>query len=142
MRLRANVDQRCTGGRGSRPRLGRAGADGPRLRPLAALHEGSRPLLFVGPGSHSLPDSQPNVFDTLVVDEAHRLNEKSGLYGNLGQNQITSSAKNTRQGALRSFPAKARAPVRPGTHCATRGRCQPLAHVHFAGEHCVTVGGR
>jgi hypothetical protein len=24
----------------------------------------------------------------LLVDEAHRLNEKSGLYGNLGENQI------------------------------------------------------
>jgi hypothetical protein len=28
------------------------------------------------------------VFDVLLVDEAHRLNEKSGLYGNLGENQI------------------------------------------------------
>jgi hypothetical protein len=27
-------------------------------------------------------------FDTLIVDEAHRLNEKSGMYGNLGENQI------------------------------------------------------
>jgi DUF2075 family protein len=26
-------------------------------------------------------------FDALVIDEAHRLNEKSGLYGNLGDNQ-------------------------------------------------------
>jgi len=42
--------------------------------------------LFAGSGGFH--DSQPNAFDTLVVDEAHRLNEKSGLYGNLGQNQI------------------------------------------------------
>ena len=27
-------------------------------------------------------------FDALIVDEAHRLNEKSGLYANLGNNQI------------------------------------------------------
>lgn len=27
-------------------------------------------------------------FDALIVDEAHRLNEKSGLYANLGENQI------------------------------------------------------
>lgn len=27
-------------------------------------------------------------FDLLIVDEAHRLNEKSGMFGNLGQNQI------------------------------------------------------
>jgi DUF2075 family protein len=29
-----------------------------------------------------------NAFDSLVVDEAHRLNEKSGPYGNQGENQI------------------------------------------------------
>ena len=33
-------------------------------------------------------DASPNTFDALIVDEAHRLNEKSGLYGNLGTNQI------------------------------------------------------
>ena len=31
---------------------------------------------------------EKNVFDVLVVDEAHRLNFKSGLYQNLGDNQI------------------------------------------------------
>ncbi|TWT21312.1 DUF2075 domain-containing protein [Luteimonas marina] len=39
-------------------------------------------------GSGVFHESEPDVFDTLVVDEAHRLNEKSGLYGNLGQNQV------------------------------------------------------
>ncbi len=34
---------------------------------------------------HSVED---NTFDTLIVDEAHRLNEKSGLYQNKGENQI------------------------------------------------------
>jgi uncharacterized protein len=29
-----------------------------------------------------------NTFDALIVDEAHRLNEKSGMFGNLGDNQI------------------------------------------------------
>lgn len=33
-------------------------------------------------------DTPKNAFDTLVVDEAHRLNEKSGLYQNLGENQV------------------------------------------------------
>lgn len=33
-------------------------------------------------------ESKRNHYDTLVVDEAHRLNEKSGLYGNLGNHQI------------------------------------------------------
>lgn len=39
-------------------------------------------------GSGSFHGAESDVFDTLVVDEAHRLNEKSGLYGNLGQNQV------------------------------------------------------
>ena len=42
--------------------------------------------LFTGSGDFI--STQPNGFDTLVVDEAHRLNEKSGLYSNLGKNQI------------------------------------------------------
>ena len=29
-----------------------------------------------------------DTFDVLLVDEAHRLNEKSGLFSNLGENQI------------------------------------------------------
>ena len=47
-------------------------------------------------GSGAFTDSENNYFDVLIVDEAHRLNEKSGLYGNLGENQvkeIISSAK-------------------------------------------------
>lgn len=40
---------------------------------------------FGGPSFHDVP---ADTFDTLVVDEAHRLNEKSGFYGNLGENQI------------------------------------------------------
>lgn len=39
-------------------------------------------------GSGSFVDIPENSFDVLVVDEAHRLNEKSGLYSNLGENQI------------------------------------------------------
>ncbi len=39
-------------------------------------------------GSGAFVDAEPNAFDVLIVDEAHRLNEKSGLYGNLGENQI------------------------------------------------------
>ena len=42
--------------------------------------------LFRGSGGYT--DTENNFFDLLVVDEAHRLNEKSGLYGNLGENQI------------------------------------------------------
>lgn len=39
-------------------------------------------------GSGGFVDSKPNIFNTLIVDEAHRLNSRSGLYGNLGENQI------------------------------------------------------
>lgn len=39
-------------------------------------------------GSGQFTKAEPDSFDTLVVDEAHRLNEKSGLFANLGENQI------------------------------------------------------
>ena len=39
-------------------------------------------------GSGAFTETIKNTFDTLVVDEAHRLNEKSGLYSNLGENQV------------------------------------------------------
>lgn len=42
--------------------------------------------LFGGTGAFI--DVESNVFDALIVDEAHRLNYKSGLYQNLGENQI------------------------------------------------------
>ncbi len=42
--------------------------------------------LFGGTGSFW--PSEPNTFDNLIVDEAHRLNLKSGLYGNQGENQV------------------------------------------------------
>lgn len=42
--------------------------------------------LFTGSGAFT--ETLPNAFDTLIVDEAHRLNEKSGMFQNLGDNQI------------------------------------------------------
>ncbi|AJY71756.1 ATPase AAA [Geobacter sulfurreducens] len=42
--------------------------------------------MFSGSGSyHATP---PNTFGCLIVDEAHRLNEKSGMFSHLGENQI------------------------------------------------------
>lgn len=38
--------------------------------------------------SGSFYDVDANVFDSLIVDEAHRLNAKSGLFSNLGENQV------------------------------------------------------
>lgn len=42
--------------------------------------------LFKGSGAYV--GTERDAFDALVVDEAHRLNEKSGLYKNQGENQI------------------------------------------------------
>ena len=39
-------------------------------------------------GSGCFIDCKPNSFDVLLVDEAHRLNKKSGMFSNLGENQI------------------------------------------------------
>ena len=39
-------------------------------------------------GSGSFIDTNNSEFDALIVDEAHRLNKHSGLFGNLGENQI------------------------------------------------------
>lgn len=42
--------------------------------------------LFKGSGTYvNVPKDE---FDMLIVDEAHRLNEKSGLFQNLGENQV------------------------------------------------------
>ena len=42
--------------------------------------------LFKGSGSYT--ETEYNAYDALIVDEAHRLNAKSGLYSNMGENQI------------------------------------------------------
>lgn len=42
--------------------------------------------LFKGSGTYV--NAEENLFDALIVDEAHRLNEKSGLFKNKGENQI------------------------------------------------------
>jgi len=42
--------------------------------------------MFKGSGNYTKAEN--SVFHTLLVDEAHRLNEKSGMFNNLGENQI------------------------------------------------------
>lgn len=42
--------------------------------------------MFTSSGTFHAVES--NTFDALIVDEAHRLNEKSGLYQNIGVNQV------------------------------------------------------
>lgn len=39
-------------------------------------------------GSGSFTEAISDDFDCLIVDEAHRLNEKSGMFQNLGENQV------------------------------------------------------
>lgn len=42
--------------------------------------------MFSGSGAfHKL---NPNIYDALIVDEAHRLNAKSGIFNHLGENQV------------------------------------------------------
>lgn len=53
---------------------------------LGAMTKSRYDSLFLGSGTFI--DAPKNGYDALIVDEAHRLNEKSGLYGNLGENQI------------------------------------------------------
>jgi len=47
-------------------------------------------------GSGSFLSTPKDTFDTLIVDEAHRLNEKSGLYQNQGENQIKELIQSSR----------------------------------------------
>ncbi len=47
-------------------------------------------------GSGAFVNDEPDTYDTLLVDEAHRLNEKSGLFRNLGDNQIRELIRSAR----------------------------------------------
>jgi uncharacterized protein len=47
-------------------------------------------------GSGAFVNTEANIYDVLIVDEAHRLNEKSGLYGNLGENQVKEVIRSSR----------------------------------------------
>ncbi len=50
--------------------------------------------LFTGSGCFT--DCAVDTFDVLIVDEAHRLNEKSGMFSNRGENQIKEIIKAAR----------------------------------------------
>ncbi|MDM0015091.1 DUF2075 domain-containing protein [Variovorax sp. J22P168] len=47
-------------------------------------------------GSGAFVNDEADSHDTLIVDEAHRLNEKSGLYRNLGDNQVKELIRSAR----------------------------------------------
>ena len=55
-------------------------------RLFGAMTKSRFKTLFLGSGKFM--EITEEKYDCLVVDEAHRLNEKSGLYGNLGENQV------------------------------------------------------
>ena len=53
---------------------------------LAGYKKSSINNMFKGSGS--FVDADANMVDTIICDEAHRLNDKSGMFHNLGENQI------------------------------------------------------
>ena len=53
---------------------------------LAGYKKSSINNMFKGSGSYV--DADANMVDTIICDEAHRLNDKSGMFHNLGENQI------------------------------------------------------
>ena len=64
-----------------------------KIKPSKMLQDSFSSVLkgnkeFVFKGSGCFYDCESNAFDVLIVDEAHRLNKKSGLFSNLGENQI------------------------------------------------------
>src|SRR3990167_577237 len=46
--------------------------------------------------SDSFLNLEPNIFDTLIIDEAHRVTKQGGFMGNLGENQIMELIKATK----------------------------------------------
>jgi DUF2075 family protein/DNA replication protein DnaC len=46
--------------------------------------------------SDSFLNIEPNIFDTLIIDEAHRITKQGGFMGNLGENQIMELIKATK----------------------------------------------
>ena len=62
-------------------------------RLFGAMTKSRFKTLFLGSGKFM--ESSEEKYDCLVVDEAHRLNEKSGLYGNLGENQVKEIIEST-----------------------------------------------
>lgn len=50
--------------------------------------------MFKGSGAYVSTDE--DTFDALIVDEAHRLNERSGMFRNLGENQIAEIIRSSR----------------------------------------------
>lgn len=57
-----------------------------RKKLKGSIRKGSVDNMFKGSGIYT--ETQNNMIDTILVDEAHRLNAKSGMFHNMGENQI------------------------------------------------------
>lgn len=57
-----------------------------RKKLKGSIRKSSIDNMFKGSGIYV--EAENNIIDTILVDEAHRLNEKSGMFHNLGENQI------------------------------------------------------
>ena len=57
-----------------------------RKKLKGSIRKNSVDNMFKGSGIYTETDN--NMIDTILVDEAHRLNEKSGMFHNMGENQI------------------------------------------------------
>lgn len=57
-----------------------------RKKLKGSIRKSSVDNMFKGSGIYTETDS--NMIDTVLVDEAHRLNAKSGMFHNMGENQI------------------------------------------------------
>lgn len=57
-----------------------------RKKLKGSIRKSSVDNMFKGSGIYT--ETANNMIDTILVDEAHRLNEKSGMFHNMGENQI------------------------------------------------------
>lgn len=57
-----------------------------RKKLKGSIRKSSVDNMFKGSGIYT--ETADNMIDTILVDEAHRLNEKSGMFHNMGENQI------------------------------------------------------
>ncbi len=57
-----------------------------RKKLKGSIKKSSVDNMFKGSGIYT--ETQNNMIDTILVDEAHRLNAKSGMFHNMGENQI------------------------------------------------------
>lgn len=84
--------------------------------------------------SGSFVDSKSNEFDVLLVDEAHRLNEKSGFYGTAGVNQIKEII-NASKVSVFFLDEEQKVTLKDfGSFCEIKKQCLLMNSIVYAGE--------